>query len=127
VLNGLWQEYFDLLAPQTFPHLLFHSDAEGYYLPLAFQRVIQTPADFGIDGETLGSSLMLLEECRVLAVALDLPLHLDPEGQEIAEAVAGEMPLTERWQRFAIESAVCLALYRACSVSAETGCAVVFG
>ena len=59
-----------LAKPRTFDHLILHSDAEGYYLPLDFASVLFPPGDLKIPGAMIGSSLRLREECLRLASAL---------------------------------------------------------
>ncbi|HEV3469338.1 MAG TPA: hypothetical protein VG148_08460 [Pyrinomonadaceae bacterium] len=109
-----------------FQHLIIHSDAEGFYLPIDFDEVIVADPSLGVPGDMVGSSHRLLEECLELARALELPDDLDPEGEEVGRALdaGGEGEL--RWQRYGVESHTCLALIAACRAAAETGAAVVF-
>jgi len=55
-------------------HLLCHSDAEGFYLPIDFKHVIENDGSL-IPGGFLGSSYRLLEELVFLAPKLDVELQ----------------------------------------------------
>ena len=71
-----------------FQHLLWHSDAEGFYLPRDFEDVILDTAEpqrEGI-GYMVGSSVRLLAECRELAGLISLPDDVDLEGEEMCKA-----------------------------------------
>jgi hypothetical protein len=111
---------------RTFDHLMVHSDAEGYYLPREFPSVLFPPDDFQIPGGMVGSSFRLKEECTRLAAALELPLELDPEAEEVWEACDSQGEGDNRWQRYGIESFGCLRLYTACQRSIKHGAAIVF-
>jgi hypothetical protein len=112
----------------TFPHLMLHSDAEGFYLPRTLPEVIfdqHSPQRDGI-GSMVGSAVGLLTECRELAAALSIPPGIDPEGEEIYENVEVPPADGEPWQRLAIETFVVTRLIAACERSLETGAAVAF-
>jgi hypothetical protein len=134
---------FLLKSPPTvgphFDHLVFHSDCDGYYLPLPLEQVLCYPqsADaVSVDGGLLdaakggmtylGSSTALQRECELIAQALQLPLALDPESAEVENAVEDEDPRATGWRRFAKEAFICLRLYHACQRSIHYGPAVVF-
>jgi hypothetical protein len=73
-----------------FRHLMFHSDAEGFYVPQAFEDVIfahDNPND-GLGG-MVGSSYGLLEECLQLAAGISLPANFDPEAHDLEDAING--------------------------------------
>ena len=109
-----------------FQHLIIHSDADGFYLPVEFDEVLVADPTLEIPGDSVGSSHRLLAECLELARALELPDDLDPEGEEVAEAVDTQGEGGLKWQRYAVESFTCLALIRACRASIAAGAAVVF-
>lgn len=112
-------------APGTdigFDHLLIHSDEVGYCIPVRFEQAIWANPEMEIPGNTIGSSPILLEECRVLAEALALPLDTDPLVIEDEEDTQGEGDA--RWKRYACESSTCLTLYEAAKLSVETGAAI---
>ena len=85
--DPLLEEYYSSLGEDTgesnpgemrrFDHLLFHSDCEGFYVPVKFSEVIFTDQELEIPGEMIGSSYMLLEECKASAQYLELPLDED--------------------------------------------------
>ncbi len=52
-------------------HLLWHSDAEGFYVPVDFQEVLE---DDDLPGRFLGSSQRLLDELRRVAPALGIAM-----------------------------------------------------
>jgi hypothetical protein len=109
--------------PGPFDHLIYHSDCAGYYVPIDFEQVI---VDERAPGGYLGSSVRLLEETRRVAQALGLPDDLDPDSEEVFEAADAETPATEGWQRYGVESYVCLQLLRAAELSVATGSAIAF-
>lgn len=113
-------------AAMRFQHLIVHSDAEGFYLPVEFDEVIHADPSLGVAGDTVGSSQRLLAECLELARALELPDDLDPESDEVLDAAEGRGEGGEKWRRYGVESHTCLALIRACRASVSTGAAVVF-
>lgn len=61
---------------QRFDHLVLHSDAEGYYLPIEFGRVILAGADEEGGDDYLGSAYAPAKECEGPPAALSLPLDL---------------------------------------------------
>jgi len=110
----------------TFDHLMLHSDAEGYYLPQDFGSVLFPPEALNIPGGMVGSSNRLREECKRLATALGLPLDLDPESEIVWEAPESQGEGETQWQRYGIESFICLRLFHACEHSIKNGAAIVF-
>jgi hypothetical protein len=110
----------------TFNHLMLHSDAEGYYLPQDFFFVLFPPKQLKIAGGSIGSSIRLRVECMRLAALLELPLDLDPESDELSQALELQGQGEAQWQRYGIESYVCLNLYLACEHSLRSGAAIVF-
>ncbi|RST19591.1 hypothetical protein E2C00_00610 [Streptomyces sp. WAC05374] len=109
--------------PGPFDHLVHHSDCEGYYVPVDFAHVI---VDKKAPGGYLGSSVRLLEETRRLAEALGLPEDLDPDSEEVFDAADTENPAAEGWQRYRVESYMCLQLLHAAKHSISTGAAIAF-
>jgi hypothetical protein len=57
---------------------------------------------------------------------LELPLHLDPQAEEVWQASESQGHGTLQWQRYGIESFVCLRLYEACEHSLDQQAAIVF-
>jgi hypothetical protein len=113
-------------AGMPFQHLIVHSDAEGYYLPVEFDDVIIPDPSLEIAGGMLGSSHALLRECSELAQALELPEDLSLEDEALFQAVENQGEGEAKWERYGIESYTCLALLKACGASVETGAAIVF-
>jgi hypothetical protein len=113
--------------PASAAHLIWHSDAQGYYLPVAFSEVIYPADEFKIPGEMIGSAVTLQEECARLATALAIPDGLDPEDPEVWECASQQgYPSATRWREYGIETFTCLRLLRACEIALDTGCAIVF-
>jgi hypothetical protein len=112
--------------PRTFDHLLLHSDAEGFYLPQDFQSVLYPPDSCQIPGGMIGSSVRLLDECKRLAAAIQVPLDLNPEAEEVWEACDSQGQGDQQWQRYGIESFICLRLFNACNSSLRQKAAIVF-
>lgn len=113
-------------APIAFEHLMVHSDASGFYLPQPFHRVVIAPEHLGIVGQGLiGSAYSLRDDCKRIAAAIDLPLDLDPESDEVSEAFEKQGKLNGTWQRYGRESFACLQLHRAASIAIASGCAIV--
>jgi hypothetical protein len=111
---------------REFDHLIRHSDAEGYYLPIDFPDVLVPDRSYGIPGGMIGSSIRLLAECRRVAQALGIPPELGLDGAE-AHAADMEKGEGEGWRAYAIESLCCLQLIRAAEHSIEHRAAIVFG
>jgi hypothetical protein len=100
--DAVMQEYFDIargaarglkrllgkLEPrrQSFDHLLLHSDAEGFYVPIDFDKVLYAEDGLKLAGAMLGSSQQLLRECVRLRDALGIPDDIDPESDQLREA-----------------------------------------
>ncbi|MGC4998154.1 hypothetical protein [Streptomyces sp. DT195] len=70
--------------------------------------------------------MRLLAETRRLAEALGLPEDLDPHSEEVFEAADAEEPAGEGWQRYGVESYVCLQLLQAARLSIASGAAIAF-
>jgi hypothetical protein len=110
----------------AFQHLIVHGDAEGYYLPVEFEEVIIPDASLEIAGGMLGSSHALLRECQELARQLELPEGLSPDDEAFDDPFEGQGLGDAKWERYRVESYICLGLIGACEASIETGAAVVF-
>ena len=110
----------------AFQHLIVHGDAEGYYLPVAFEDVIIPDASLEIAGGMLGSAHALLRECRELARALELPEDVSLEDERLWQAVENQGEGETKWESYGVESYTCLVLIEACEASVETGAAIVF-
>jgi hypothetical protein len=111
---------------RKFEHLILHSDAEGYYVPQDFPEVLFPPEELKIPGGMVGSSQRLLQEMTVLAEALQLPPGLDPEADEVWQAADSQGTGEAQWQRYGVESYVCLRLLRAAQHSIANSALIVF-
>ncbi len=115
-----------VLAPE-FEHLINHSDAEGFYVPIEFERVIVDTWGMGLTGGMLGSTQKLLKECEALARALGVPLDLDPDSEELCDAPQHQGQGDAQWKRYGVEAFTCSRLRHACQVSLKLGAALTFG
>lgn len=111
---------------REYDHLIIHSDAEGFYLPQDFPNVLIPPESLAIPGGMIGSSHRLLAEIESLAAALELPLTLDPEDDEVWNAADDQGEAATGWKRYGVESFTCIRLYRAAKHSIEHSAAIVF-
>ena len=111
---------------RTFDHLILHSDAEGYYLPLNFPDVLFPTESLEIAGGMVGSSYGLLDECKRIAAILEIPSELDETSDELWQAAETQGEGDLKWKRYAIESFSCVCLIKGCRKSIETKAALVF-
>ena len=107
---------------RRFDHLLVHSDAEGFYVPVEFGEVLFSD---DVPGAMLGSSHGLVRECEELMQALEIPSDIDPESQELWEA-SEDQGEGDDWRRYGVESFTCVRLLAAARESVNRGAAVVF-
>lgn len=114
------------ISDLPFQHLMLHGDAEGFYVPVEFVRVIDPGELFDDVGGAIGSAHRLLAECKALARLLELPEDLNCESDEVWEAASAPGAGKLRWQQFGIESFSCIRLIRGCEASIKTGAALVF-
>jgi hypothetical protein len=109
-----------------FNHLILHSDAEGFYLPIEFEKVLFPDSELGIAGGMIGSTIKLLQECERLATTLEIPPNIDEKPDELWEAADSQGESTLKWQKYGVESFTCVRLMTACKKSIETGAAIIF-
>ena len=104
-------------------HLLTHSDAEGFYLPIDFKDVLFDRRE-GVPGEMIGSSFRLMEELIFVAPALGITL----QGPKLPDQQAEEINrLLGAQEGHHIEKIVWLSLFEAARLSVEHKSAIVFG
>ena len=84
-LNEEYYESFNAGKDMKYQHLLVHSDANGFYVPIDFKRVITTPT-LRLSGGWVGSTQRLQAECAELAGLLRMPLDMDYELRELLSA-----------------------------------------
>jgi hypothetical protein len=144
-LNEEYYESFNAGKDMKYQHLLVHSDANGFYVPIDFKRVITTPT-LRLSGGWVGSTQRLQAECAELAGLLRMPLDTDYESRELLSAANTQLhprsqssrrlwpwrrPETQRsddltWKQYGVETYACLRLLAACEVSLRTRAAIVF-
>ncbi len=113
-----------------FAHLILHSDAEGFYVPVDFLRPL-IPMPFPPGTESLwplGSVQRLAAELDQLAEALDLP-EPHPDRDEVLESwLEGPAPgpISALWQAQPIATHALILLRQACDRSLRTGAAIAF-
>lgn len=108
-----------------FDHLVFHSDCLGFYLPVDFETVIFPDIQLEIPGDMIGSSYRLRDECRIIAKYLELESEFRFQPDQFLKAC--EHPEGGAlWQRYPVESYVCIVLYQASLKSIQSGAAIVF-
>jgi hypothetical protein len=110
-------------AAESYDHLIHHSDADGCYVPVDFAPVV---IDERAYGGYIGSSHRLLDECLRLAVALQIPVDLDLDSDEVWDAADGTLEGAKGWQRYGVETYTCLRLIDAARRSIATGAAIFF-
>lgn len=117
-----------------FAHLMLHSDAQGFYVPVDFaQPLIPLPYPPGTEPLwPLGSVQRLAAELEPLARALHLPDALPdalPDPDELLETwLEGPPPgpVTAPWQAQPIATHALILLRRACDRAVRTGAAIAF-
>lgn len=102
-------------------HLLWHSDAEGFYVPIDFPKVIE---DTELPGQGLGSSHRLFAELIFVAPALGIHLDGDSLSSEEAERLTS---IIDDDAALNIEIMVWIALFEAARLSLTHKTAIYFG
>jgi hypothetical protein len=110
----------------AFNHLILHSDADGFYLPIDFEKVLYNDSELKIVGNYVGSTIQLLRECERLASILEIPSDINEKSEELWEAADAQCESSTKWQKYGIESFTCVHLIKACKMSIEAGAAIVF-
>jgi hypothetical protein len=98
-----------------FQHLITHSDAEGFYVPVDFERVIDAQS-MRLDGGWLGSTQRLQAECQ------EIEALLNAAYPPIKKSWWSREPAPYGPERFAIHQ-----LLQACEASLRMKAAIVFG
>ncbi|WP_431951926.1 hypothetical protein [Nocardia lijiangensis] len=102
-------------------HLIYHSDVDGYYIPVDFD----IPELIGDDYERVGSSQGLLGELRHCAPAIGIRLEPDLSLSDTEAKRIDELVQTDSGE-FTYEWMAWLALHEACLQSIDSGHAIVF-
>jgi hypothetical protein len=104
-------------------HLVCHSDAEGFYVPVDFEDVLYPDEEDGIAGGMVGSSYALLRELRQVAPVIGIPLENGAPKPEVLAALAKERDeSTPLWR----ERLVWLTLWVKATASVQYKTAIVF-
>jgi hypothetical protein len=132
--SGLVQEAYDAAAgkprlfrrgrkfDRRFDHLLLHSDAEGFYVPVEFDEVLFSDH---VPGVMLGSSHALVRECEELMSVLAIPSDVDPESEELWDASEAQSE-GDGWRRYGVEAFTCVRLFAAARESLKRSAALAF-
>jgi hypothetical protein len=105
-------------------HLICHSDAEGFYVPVEFDEVLFSDSDdVELSGGMLGSSYRLRDELVLVAPALGIALTDGQLSDEEAERIEGLIDADEGLYR---EYASWLLLYESARLSIAHRTAIVF-
>ncbi|MEM9538104.1 MAG: hypothetical protein AAGA60_01185 [Cyanobacteria bacterium P01_E01_bin.42] len=117
------QDIDNVVERWTIPslHLMYHSDYNGYYIPIDFPEVLEIP---DIDDSCVGSSIRLLEELKEIAPYLDIQMNgddiSDREFSRVYEESMDESPS-------GIEKMVWLTIHEMAKLSKRYKTAIVFG
>jgi hypothetical protein len=120
------EQLIDVASAGMDSHLLCHSDAEGFYVPVDLREPLFDVEDKGVPGGVVGSSQGLLRELQ--RVAPMLGIQLGPQGtlaDEEAQHVHEES--MQEGQPFFREKLVWLALYECAQASVTHRTALCFG
>jgi hypothetical protein len=100
-------------------HLLCHSDAEGYYVPIDFADII---VDDDIPGGMIGSTQRLFAELVAVAPAIGIEL----DGTVLSDKVAAALSEEDDTVPYATERLVWLSMFEAARVSIANHTLIVF-
>lgn len=104
-------------------HLVCHSDAEGFYLPIDFVQVL-VDEEGELPGGMLGSTQRLMAELVTVAPALGIEL----KNGELSNAEAKRLNReAEKQASFWMEKMVWLSLFEAARISLKYKSAICFG
>lgn len=129
---GLLGRLFGGAEPKLpdYAHVAFHSDAQGYYVPINF-KVPLVPAEMQDDTKhlwPLGSSQRLLDETTRIARALEIPDGMGHTDAELERWLEGADETPEAlWQVHSVAAYSCLMLREAAKRSVAAKAAIHFG
>jgi hypothetical protein len=128
VMKAYYDNFESLtLGPKpTFEHLIGHSDAEGFYVPVDFEHVLFDEDGSKLWGDMLGSTYRLREECKLIATRLEMPIGIDVESDELWEAAEAKSSPGPLWKQYGIETFCCLRLLKACEISLQEKAVILF-
>jgi hypothetical protein len=114
-------------ASELFDHLMYHSDYQGYYVPIDFYEPLYPSGElFDQLGGQIGSTQGLLRDCEEVAKMIGLPTYLDADSKCFFDAVASAAKLGQGWWRYPTECERCLKMIAACRKSLEWGSIIEF-
>lgn len=118
-------------SPLPFLHLVAHSDAQGYYVPIDFP-VPLTPNVMQEETATLwplGSVQQLSKEVTELMDHLEISNDLTSQSDDLIECLEASKPKMggALWEAQPIAAYSALILKDACDASMKTGAAISFG
>jgi len=123
-LSGQDEVLVENVAMRMDSHLLCHSDAEGYYVPVDFPEPLGGSGKVQMPGGVLGSSQALLRELQRVAPLLGIVLSKDGTlSEDAAERLSEEADSEGPFYR---EQVAWLALYEAVQFSLAHQSAIVF-
>lgn len=96
-------------------HLICHSDAEGFYVPIDFPEPLYADDTEELAGVILGSSQRLLAELIQAAPLLEITLHVN---DTLSDAEAEKLQ-DQNSHRYGLERLVWFAYYEAASASVK--------
>jgi len=100
-------------------HLIYHSDCEGMYLPIAFDKAL-LDEQIHVPGGIIGSSVKLMQELKVIAPKLGITLQNDNISDDEIERIEQE------WDEnnFAYEQQAWVMFFEAARLSIELKSAI---
>lgn len=91
----------------SFPHLIDHSDCDGYYLPVSFNDPIWIDKDGEDEVISVGSTVKLLQELRYINKHLQVDPDLTENLETLSEGLVSDDLEFEKWA-WAVLYAMCL-------------------
>lgn len=125
--DQLLLDIYDGKKSTSFPHLIDHSDCNGYYIPCDFETPLWVdPLDYGVEQDedlveflSVGSSTKLLQELLEINKHLGVDLNKTvTDIYEYAEDIEGTDYEVEKW-------CLCI-LYKMCLTSAKLKLPIIF-
>ncbi|WP_458627049.1 hypothetical protein [Winogradskyella sp. PC D3.3] len=116
--DAILEEHYSYMSS----HLLTHSDAEGFYLPIELPEVLFDTDETPVPGAMIGSSYQLLRELKSLTKYLGITLN---ENDIVSNLPEVNKKITDRGD-FWVETLVCATLLDAAKFSIANHTAIVF-
>ncbi|SHJ19697.1 hypothetical protein SAMN04488096_11051 [Mesonia phycicola] len=116
--DAILEEHYTYMSS----HLLTHSDAEGFYLPVELPEVLFDTEEAPVPGAMIGSSYDLLSELKSLTAHLGIGLDENDNLTNVDELNA----IITNEDNFWIEILVCVTLIDAAKFSIQNKTAILF-